>query len=157
MRRALGFLVDHGVRIERVMKDNGSCCRSRALAEPLGDAGIAHRRIRSYRPQTNGKVERFNLSLKWEWAYARPYDYERLTHRGTPAMAPSLQLRWSSDGAIRQSSHHGGEQRPEEGHLGDAAHDKGRPEEAPRDIGIREAARLEPGEMVGEELRRGIV
>jgi transposase InsO family protein len=74
MTRAIGFFGDHGVRIERVMTDNGSCYRSRAFAEVLGDAGIAHRRIRPYRPQTNGKVERFNLSLKWEWAYARPYD-----------------------------------------------------------------------------------
>src|ERR687898_219120 len=40
----------------------------------LAYAGVAHRRTRPYRPQTNGKVERFNLSLKWEWAYARPYE-----------------------------------------------------------------------------------
>jgi hypothetical protein len=38
------------------------------------EAGVAHRFTRPYRPQTNGKVERFNLTLKWEWAYARPYD-----------------------------------------------------------------------------------
>jgi transposase InsO family protein len=74
MTRAIGFFGDHGVRIERVMTDNGSCYRSRAFADVLAEGGIGHRRIRPYRPQTNGKVERFNLSLKWEWAYARPYD-----------------------------------------------------------------------------------
>lgn len=40
----------------------------------LHEAGVSHRRTRPYRPQTNGKVERFNLTLKWEWAYARPYE-----------------------------------------------------------------------------------
>ncbi len=74
MTRAIGFFSDHGVRIERVMTDNGSCYRSRPFAGVLADAGIVHRRIRPYRPQTNGKVERFNLSLKWEWAYAKAYD-----------------------------------------------------------------------------------
>ena len=49
--------------------------RSRlAYAEILADAGVGHRRTRPYRPQTNGKVERFNLTLKWEWAYARLYE-----------------------------------------------------------------------------------
>ena len=62
-----------GSPIERVLTDNGSCYRSRAFSQVLADAGIAHRWTRPYRPQTNGKVERFNLSLKWEWAYARPY------------------------------------------------------------------------------------
>jgi transposase InsO family protein len=72
--RAVGFFADHGVRIEGVMTDNGSCYRSRSFADVLADAEAAHRRIRPYRPQTNGKVERFNLSLTWEWAYARAYD-----------------------------------------------------------------------------------
>jgi transposase InsO family protein len=74
MTRAISFFADHGVTIERVLTDNGSCYRSREFTAVLADAGIAHRRTRPYRPQTNGKVERFNLSLKWEWAYARAYD-----------------------------------------------------------------------------------
>lgn len=74
LARAIGFYFDHGVAIERVLTDNGSCYRSRDFAGALRHAGIAHRRTRPYRPQTNGKVERFNLSLKWEWAYARPYE-----------------------------------------------------------------------------------
>lgn len=74
MTRALGFYADHGIRVERVLTDNGSCYRSRDFAQVLAGAGVAHRRTRPYRPQTNGKVERFNLTLKWGWAYARPYE-----------------------------------------------------------------------------------
>jgi transposase InsO family protein len=72
--RALGFFAERGVHVERVLTDNGSCYRSREFGRALAGAGVAHRRTRPYRPQTNGKVERFNLTLKWEWAYARPYD-----------------------------------------------------------------------------------
>jgi transposase InsO family protein len=74
MTRALGFFADRGVTIERVLTDNGACYRSRVFSQTLAAAGVAHRFTRPYRPQTNGKVERFNLTLKWEWAYARPYD-----------------------------------------------------------------------------------
>jgi transposase InsO family protein len=74
MTRALGFFADRGISVERVLTDNGSCYRSRPFAEVLAEAGVSHRRTRPYRPQTNGKVERFNLTLKWEWAYAKPYE-----------------------------------------------------------------------------------
>jgi transposase InsO family protein len=74
MTRAIGFFSERGITVERVLTDNGSCYRSREFARTLADAGVAHRRTRPYRPQTNGKVERFNLTLKWEWAYARTYE-----------------------------------------------------------------------------------
>jgi transposase InsO family protein len=74
MARALGWFAEHGVDVERVLTDNGSCYRSRDFARTLAEAGVGHRRTRPYRPQTNGKVERFNLTLKWEWAYARVYE-----------------------------------------------------------------------------------
>ncbi|MFC7512392.1 integrase core domain-containing protein [Streptomyces thermocarboxydus] len=56
-----------------VLTDNGSCYRSRDWRDALAATGIAHKRTRPYRPQTNGKVERFNRTLLDEWAYARPY------------------------------------------------------------------------------------
>ena len=59
--------------VQRVMTDNGACFRSREFAQTLAEVGVAHRRTRAYRPQTNGKVERFNLTLQWEWAYAKSY------------------------------------------------------------------------------------
>lgn len=69
--RARDFFSDAGMEVAAVLTDNGSCYRSRAFAEALGDA--KHRRTRPYRPQTNGKVERFNRTLADEWAYARAY------------------------------------------------------------------------------------
>ena len=57
------------------MTDNGSCYRSHAFADALGE-NIKHKRTKPYRPQTNGKVERFNRTLAAEWAYAKPYANE---------------------------------------------------------------------------------
>ncbi|MEW1633110.1 integrase core domain-containing protein, partial [Streptomyces sp. NPDC093801] len=60
-----------------VLTDNGSCYKSHAWRDLLAAAGIAHKRTRPYRPQTNGKVERLNRTLLDEWAYARPYQSEQ--------------------------------------------------------------------------------
>jgi transposase-like protein len=73
-RRAVAWFADHGIAIEEVLTDNGSCYRSRLFAASLGD--VVHRRTQPYRPQTNGKVERFNRTLLEEWAYVRPYASE---------------------------------------------------------------------------------
>jgi len=70
-RRAEAFFAEHGITVTAVMTDNGSCYRSREFAAALGP--IQHRWTRPYRPQTNGKVERFNRTLAAEWAYAVTY------------------------------------------------------------------------------------
>ncbi|MFB7111411.1 integrase core domain-containing protein, partial [Streptomyces sp. NPDC056291] len=75
--RAHTFYAQAGITVERVLTDNGSCYRSRDWRDALAAAGIAHKRTRPYRPQTNGKVERFNRTLLDEWAYARPYRSEQ--------------------------------------------------------------------------------
>jgi len=75
-RRANAYFADAGITVRRVLTDNGSCYRSRAFADALGP-DIKHKRTRPYRPQTNGKVERYNRILLEEWAYARPYAGER--------------------------------------------------------------------------------
>ena len=54
-----------------MLTDNGSCYRSKVFADALGP--VTHKRTRPYRPQTNGKVERFNRTLLEEWAYAQTY------------------------------------------------------------------------------------
>lgn len=71
-KRARAFFADAGINVTAVMTDNGACYRSHAFAKALGD-GVKHRRTRPYRPQTNGKVERFNRTLATEWAYAETY------------------------------------------------------------------------------------
>jgi transposase InsO family protein len=70
--RAAAWYASCGITVRRVLTDNGACYRSRAFAEALG-TDISHKRTRPYRPQTNGKVERFHRTLADEWAYARPY------------------------------------------------------------------------------------
>jgi transposase InsO family protein len=63
-----------GIRIEQVMTDNGlAYTRARAYAAVLDRLGARHKRTRPWRPQTNGKAERFIQTLINEWAYARPY------------------------------------------------------------------------------------
>jgi len=69
--RAKQFFEDHGMTIKAVMTDNGSAYRSKAFAAALDN--INHVFTRPYRPQTNGKVERFNRTLTEEWAYTRIY------------------------------------------------------------------------------------
>jgi transposase InsO family protein len=69
--RAQSWFASNGVAIQRVLTDNGSCYRSRTFAAALGP--VTHKRTRPYRPQTNGKVERFHRTLADEWAYTRLY------------------------------------------------------------------------------------
>ena len=76
-RRALAWFADRGVTAQAVLTDNGSAYRSADFARACLAAGIRHRRTRPYRPQTNGKVERFNRTLLEEWAYVRVYRSEQ--------------------------------------------------------------------------------
>ena len=73
--RANAFFASIGVTVTAVMTDNGACYRSHAFADALGE--IRHKWTRPYRPQTNGKVERFNRTLATEWAYATAYNSEQ--------------------------------------------------------------------------------
>jgi transposase InsO family protein len=73
--RAHAYFTTCGITVRRVLTDNGGCYRSHEFAAALGEA-ITHKRTRPYRPQTNGKVERFNRTLLDEWAYATTYRSE---------------------------------------------------------------------------------
>jgi transposase InsO family protein len=75
-RRAKAFFESYGITIERVLTDNGSCYRSKDFADQLLKDAIEHTFTKPYKPQTNGKIERFNRTLLNEWAYARPYRSE---------------------------------------------------------------------------------
>jgi transposase InsO family protein len=70
---AAAELAGLGVRIERVLTDNGSCYVSHAFNDAVTSLGARHKRTRPYRPQTNGKAERLIKTLLAEWAYGRPY------------------------------------------------------------------------------------
>jgi transposase InsO family protein len=69
LERALAFHRRHGIRVERLLTDNGSAFVSAAYAQACRRLGIRHLRTRPYRPQTNGKAERFIRTLLAGWAY----------------------------------------------------------------------------------------
>ena len=73
LRRARSFFADHGIRVERVMTDNGSAHISTAHAIACRALHVKHLRTRPRRPQTNGKAERFIRTMLGGWAYARIY------------------------------------------------------------------------------------
>lgn len=76
LARMVEWFAAHRITIERVLTDNGACYRSRAWAAACTAASITHQRTRPYRPQTNGKVERFHRILLEEWAYIRDWTSE---------------------------------------------------------------------------------
>lgn len=82
--RANAYFESCGMTVERVMTDNGGCYRSYAFKDALG-ADITHKRTRPYRPQTNGKVERYNRTMLDEWAYVKPYASEAQRVAAFPA------------------------------------------------------------------------
>jgi transposase InsO family protein len=73
LRRAVAFYARHGVTVERVLTDNGSAYRSAVHAIACRALRIRHLRTRPYRPQTNGKAERFIRTLLGGWAYGAIY------------------------------------------------------------------------------------
>lgn len=79
LERAVAWFADRGVTVERVLTDNGSAYRSHTWRDACTALGIRHKRTRPYRPQTNGKIERFHRTLADGWAYHRfyPSDIER--------------------------------------------------------------------------------
>jgi transposase InsO family protein len=73
LRRAVAAFAARGVRVVRVMTDNGSAYVARRFAGACSELGLRHLRTRAYTPRTNGKAERFIQTLLREWAYARAY------------------------------------------------------------------------------------
>lgn len=74
LKAAVAYYASLGVKIERVMTDNGSCYRSRAFARACKTLGLKHIFTKPYTPRTNGKAERFIQTSLREWAYARAYN-----------------------------------------------------------------------------------
>jgi transposase InsO family protein len=75
LRAAVKYLTHLGVSVRRVLTDNGNAFRSKQFARICRVLGIKHSFTRPYRPQTNGKAERFIQSALREWAYGIPYNH----------------------------------------------------------------------------------
>jgi len=84
--RAVKWFAGLGVRVERVLSDNGGCYKA-AFGATCEKLGIRHLKTRPYRPRTNGKAERFIQTILREWAYAKPYSSSAWRRR---ALAPWL-------------------------------------------------------------------
>jgi transposase InsO family protein len=80
----VAFYRSHGITVERVLTDNGTCFKRR-WADRCASHAIAVRKTRAYRPQTNGKAERFIRTLLERWAYAYPYEHETARLAALPA------------------------------------------------------------------------
>ena len=87
LRRATAWYVERGIKVRRVMTDNGSGYVSKVFAGACRSLGQRHLRTRAYRPQTNGKAERMVQTLLREWAYAQNYPHSRIR---TAALRPWL-------------------------------------------------------------------
>jgi transposase InsO family protein len=73
LEAAIAYYAKLGIRIERVMTDNGSCYRSKTFRAACKRLGLRQIFTKPYTPKTNGKAERFIQTALREWAYARAY------------------------------------------------------------------------------------
>jgi transposase InsO family protein len=85
LRNAVAWFADRGVRTERVLSDNGSCYRSHLWRDTCTELAITPKRTRPYRPQTNGKLERFHRTLADGWAFRKFYSSESARRAALPA------------------------------------------------------------------------
>jgi transposase InsO family protein len=84
LRRAVAWYAARGVVVERVLSDNGSAYRSHAWRHACAELGVTPKRTRPYRPQTNGKIERFHRTLAAGWAFRRLYLSETQRRKALP-------------------------------------------------------------------------
>jgi transposase InsO family protein len=77
LKAALAYYTSLGIKVERVMTDNGSCYKSFAFRRACKRLGLRHIRTKPYTPKTNGKAERFIQTSLREWAYAQAYPNSR--------------------------------------------------------------------------------
>ena len=73
LRASVAYYRSLGIKVERVMTDNGSCYRSTAFAKACSKLKLRHIFTKPYTPKTNGKAERFIQTALREWAYAKAY------------------------------------------------------------------------------------
>ena len=117
LKAALAYYDSLGIKVERVMTDNGSCYKSLAFRRLCKRLGLKHIRTKPYTPKTNGKAERFIQTCLREWAYAQAYHHSRQRteqlpywlhrynwhrpHTGIGAKTPISRLGLSGDNLLR--------------------------------------------------------
>lgn len=85
LERAASWFGARGITVERVLSDNGPAYKSRLWRQTCSGLGIKPKHTRPYRPQTNGKIERFHRTLADQWAYVRFYNTESARTKALPA------------------------------------------------------------------------
>ncbi|CAA9238320.1 MAG: Mobile element protein [uncultured Arthrobacter sp.] len=85
LQRAVSWFAARGVSVHRVLSDNGSAYKSHLWAKSCAGLGIKAKKTRPYRPQTNGKIERFHRTLADGWAFSRRYTSESARRAALPA------------------------------------------------------------------------
>jgi len=85
LQRAVSWFAARGVTVERVLSDNGSAYKSHLWRDTCRDLNITAKKTRPYRPQTNGKIERFHRTLADGWAFSRFYASESARRNALPA------------------------------------------------------------------------
>jgi transposase InsO family protein len=83
--RAVAWFAERGVVVERVLSDNGGAYRSYLWRDTCAELGITAKRTRPYRPQTNGKIERFHRTMADGWAFKKFYNSESARRKALPA------------------------------------------------------------------------
>jgi transposase InsO family protein len=83
--RAVAWFAVRGVTVERVLSDNGSCYKSNLWRDTCAELGITMKKTRAYRPQTNGKIERFHRTMADGWAFKKLYNSETARRAALPA------------------------------------------------------------------------
>jgi transposase InsO family protein len=105
LRRAVEWFRARDVTVIRVLSDNGACYRSFAWRDACAELRIKHVRTRPYRPQTNGKIERFHRMAN-EWAFARPLPRRTHPPLSPTRVAPHLQSSPATLGNRQGPTHH---------------------------------------------------
>ena len=85
LRNAVAWFAERGVTVHRVLTDNGSCYQSHLWRDTCAELGITPKKTRPYRPQTNGKIERFHRTLAEGWAFKKFYNSESARLAALPA------------------------------------------------------------------------
>jgi transposase InsO family protein len=85
LRNAVAWFAERGVTVHRVLSDNGSCYKSNLWAQTCAELQITPKKTRPYRPQTNGKIERFHRTLAEGWAFKKFYSSESARLAALPA------------------------------------------------------------------------